>query len=162
MGDRRGRPAMPDELKRLRGTDQPCRMSGDSDLEGLNYLDKVASPAWLTTEGKRIFRAKSRQLSALRMLTDMDIDQLAIYASSYAMVMEAIEALQKEGAVIVSETENGVRREANPYNKIYHDNIKVVNQIGSQFGFTPVSHVTIISKLPGKPSATKNDFDDFI
>lgn len=157
-----GRPRKPDVVKQLQGTLQKCRALDLSkeNMNGLSILDDVKPPVWLTKNAKRIFKEKASQLMSIKVLTPVDIDLLSIYSNSYAIIVEAVNDIATRGAVIEINTDKGSLVVANPYSKIYNDNVKIVNQIASQFGFSPSSRSSILA-LAQRREKTKDDFDDF-
>lgn len=146
-------------LKVLRGTNQPCRDVSTQDLRPLEFVPKP--PKELSRDVKKIFAAKAAQLVMLRVLTELDIDELIIYATSLATVAEAEKHLIEEGRVILIKDEDGniLSQEINVWNKIYKDNVAIVNSIGVKFGFSPASRASILSSIPKREK--KDEFDDF-
>lgn len=158
-----GRNKTPDALKRLRGTDQRCRLSGDDSMtDALSSLSEAKPPAWLTTVGKKIYREKAQQLISIGVLTELDLGLLAMYANSYSLAVDAIVQIGKQGKAATVKNDEGqvVSFLLNPYLKIYTDNIKIINTIGSQFGFSPSSRASIMA-LAAKREGPADDFDEF-
>lgn len=154
-----GRPRKSDEQKRLSGTLQPCRASGT--INGLDTLSDVKPPSWLTKQAKVVFRQKATQLMSIKVLTQLDVDALVLYAAAYAEVVAALEALDVEGRVCRKiDKEGNEVLSVSPWVKIYTENIKVVNQIGGQFGFTPSSRASITAMANGG-KVVKDEFDEF-
>lgn len=158
-----GRPRKPDAVKRVQGTLQKCRAQEPApEVAALTPLDKVTPPAWLTPEAKNIFKVKAKQLISLRVLTAVDIDMLALYASSYAQAANAVSMITRDGGVTRLFNDEGlpIGVIVNPYVKIYNDALKAVNQIGGQFGFTPATRKAMVEAMP-KEQGPKDDFDSF-
>lgn len=146
----KGRKAIPNQLKSLRGTNQPVRMRQEYKNE---VITKVTAPRELNKRAKKIYRDKANQLIAMKVLNSTDLDQLLIYANSFDMLLESIEKL-KEGKFKTIYDENGniIRFVENPFLKIYRDMVMIVNKIGSDFGFSPVSR----QKLSTQKEAPKS------
>lgn len=92
------------------------------------------------------------QLIPLRILTPLDRAALASYCAAYAMWAEAIEAIQKYGAMVKSPSGFPVQ---SPYVSIANRQTEIMIRIASEFGFTPASRSRIAA--PAEP--TPNLFD---
>jgi P27 family predicted phage terminase small subunit len=151
----KGRKALPNAVKKLRGTDQPCRMNETIDVPAIGSIDQVVDVRKLkvlkTRRSKQIFKEKANQLIRLKILTEIDFEQLAIYANSLDMLFDCIDELSK-GKFQEVHDENGrvLRFIQNPYLKLYREMIDVVNRIGSDFGFSPVSRMKLKTKQEEK------------
>ncbi len=150
----KGRKAIPDALKSLRGTNQPVRMRGENNS---SIILKVSAPPELNTRAKKIYREKANQLIALKILTPADLDQLLIYSSSFDMLLESIEKL-KEGKFKSVHDDDGklIRFVENPYFKIYRDMTVIVNKIGGEYGFSPVSRQKLSIPKGEKPASEED------
>lgn len=153
-----GRKPTSDALKNARGTLQPCRARGDGMIA---TVSNVVAPAWLPSKAKKIFLEKANSLSLLGVLTALDIDQLALYANARYEVEEAIKIINKEGRFNTVYDDEGrvIATVPNPYIKHMNDQIKVLLQIGSNFGFSPASRSSITKEMQQKEQ--KDDFSDF-
>lgn len=152
----KGRKALPDAVKRLRGTDEKRRMRG----EGLQ-TEKVTSTelamsgvgynSLSTDRARSIFTDKCNQLISLNILAPQDLDQLSIYADAldkfYICIEELDKGMFKE---VYDENGNIIRFISNPYLKLYKDLVVIINRIGSDFGMSPVSRMKIKAE-PDKP-----------
>lgn len=155
----KGRPKILDEVKRLRGTDQPCRMSGGSDqTEKLTNINQITSTAKLkvlkTKRAKDIFKTKANQLIALGVLTEMDIEHLALYAFSLDFVFTCM-------TDIMDNVDSGERmmdgiavKEVNTMFKAFD----YVNRLGAEFGFTPMSR----QKMNQSPKEEEDELTQFL
>lgn len=143
-----GRNKIPDALKIARGTDQPCRMSGEV---GVVPLTSVKAPKFLKGYAKKVYEQTAQQLCSCRILTAWDLEQLSMYAINVGRAVEAEEKLSKEGAVVTVKTKQGSISAPSPWFKIQKESIAVATTIAQQFGLTPVSRVRIAQMLtPGK------------
>ena len=161
----KGRKATPDTVKMLRGTDQPCRMSGSVDnADKITDIKRILSTSRLkllpTKRAKEIFKTKANQLIALGVLTELDIEHLAVYANSLDVLFTCMEGMRepaqekrdKEGQLIGYVT----RPEAKMYKQMVDD----VNRIGAEFGFTPVSRQKINQAPPEEKDPFKQLLDN--
>ena len=137
----KGRPKILDEVKKLRGTDQPCRMSGNSDS-----AEKLTS--------KDIFKTKANQLIALGVLTELDLEHLALYAFSLDFVFTCM-------TNIMDNVDTGERMLDGVSGKEVSMMFKAfdyVNRLGAEFGFTPMSR----QKINQSPKEEEDELAQFL
>jgi len=151
----KGRKKIPDTLKQLRGTDQPCRLSGNNNIDPIANIDEIVDSGQLRVlknkRAKDIFKEKANQLIQLKVLTSMDFEQLAIYANNVDMMFTCMTELKKgKFKEIYDEEGRIIRYVENPYLKLYKDLIPLINKMASEFGFSPVSRM----KFNHKPEET--------
>jgi P27 family predicted phage terminase small subunit len=91
------------------------------------------------------------ELSALRLLTNLDRAALAAYCGAYALWAEATAQIQKYGAMIKSPTGFPIQ---SPYLAIANRQAEIMMRIASEFGFTPASRSRsrIATPSPHEPS----------
>lgn len=143
----RGRKPISNALKSLRGTDQKIRLRNEEKVE---TLTKVSVPAVLKSKrAKKIFRDKAKQLIERRILSVNDIEQLTIYSYSLDTVFECMENLE-EGKFKALKDDKGriYKFVENPYLPLYRQMVDIVNKIGSDFGFNPVSRSKVKASEP--------------
>lgn len=153
-----GRKAIPDQIKKARGTLQPCRATNGGKIA---TISAVTPPSWLPKEAKKIFKDKCNMLAAYKVLTPLDLDQLAIYANSMSEAMISIEKINTQGrfTVIQDDYGNVINYVANPYIKHLAEQIKVINKLGSEFGFSPASRSSIEKSMVKDDD--RDEFSDF-
>lgn len=153
-----GRKPLSDAVKKARGTLQPCRARGDAQIA---TVSDVPAPSWLPAKAKKIFLEKAQMLSCLGVLTPLDIDQLALYANARMEVENAIRVINKEGHFnnVYDDEGRVIGTVPNPFIKHMNDQIKMLLQIGSNFGFSPASRSSITKEMVQKEQ--KDDFSDF-
>jgi len=129
----KGRKALPREIKQLRGTLKKSRDTGEI------TTDKITD-----RRSREIFREKANQLIKLNILTDIDLEQLAVYAYSLDILFDCMDEISK-GKFREVYDDNGhiIRFIQNPYIKLYREMIEVCNKIGGDFGFNPVSRAKL-------------------
>ena len=88
-------------------------------------------------------------LAALRLLTSLDRAALAAYCGSYALWAEAMEAIQKFGAMVKSP--NGYPIQS-PYVAIANRQAEIMMRIASEFGFTAGKPEPDCNALPAEPT----------
>lgn len=151
-----GRNRLPDNIKKARGTLQKCRMEN---TVGLELVEEVKAPTWLTNDAKKIFREKANMLIAYRVLSSLDIDQLAIYSAKMAEIKECQKQIDESGkfSTVYNDEGNIVAFLPNPYIKLQQDAIKVVTAIAPKFGFSPADRKALAA--PEKDD--RDEFTDF-
>lgn len=156
----KGRKPIPSQLKKLRGTDQPCRTKNELEPEVVENVDSIKSAKQLTLlktrRAKDIFKQKANQLLNLKILTELDYEQLAIYANSLDMLFTCIAELKKgHYEEIHDEHGNLLRYVENPYLKLYKDMTTLCNKMAGDFGFTPISRIKFNIEPDDKPDFLK-------
>jgi len=159
-----GRKKIPNELKKIRGTDQPCRMDNENNFDTIQDIEQITNANQLkvlkSKRAKDIFKQKANQLMQLKLLTELDLEQLAVYANNMDMIFKCIQELKK-GHFKEIHDENGylLRYIENPYLKMYRDLLTVTNKMAGDFGFNPISR----NKFTIEPPKEKdNPFKEFI
>jgi P27 family predicted phage terminase small subunit len=153
-----GRNPLPDKVKQVRGTERKSRKRGDVG-QTVELLD-VKVPAHLKGEAKKIYELKVRQCFAMGILSEIDVDALAIYAWEYSELLRLAAELKDEGYVQTVEIKNGSEVKINPKEKVVARKIATVNALGSQFGWSPVSRMRL--QAIAKEEEKKDDFQMLI
>jgi P27 family predicted phage terminase small subunit len=89
------------------------------------------------------------ELAPLRILTQLDRAALASYCGAYALWAEAMEAIQKYGAMVKSPTGYPIQ---SPYLGIANRQTEIMMRIASEFGFTPASRSRIATPQHEEPT----------
>lgn len=155
----KGRKATPDAVKMLRGTDQPCRMSGIVDNAcKVTDIKRILSTSRLkllpTKRAKEIFKTKANQLIALGVLTELDIEHLAVYANSLDVLFTCMEGMREPAQAKYDKEGQLIGYVTRPEAKMYKQMVDDVNRIGAEFGFTPVSR----QRINQAPTEDKDPF----
>ena len=155
----KGRKPIPNELKILRGTNQPCRMKPAIEADLISEINQIVDlknfKVLQSKRAKDIFIQKANQLIKLKLLTDMDIEQLVVYAGSLDILFTCMKEMKKGMFKELHDDFGKVKGYlANPYIKQYREMIEITNRIGSDFGFSPVSRM----KLKAEKEDEKDPF----
>lgn len=146
----RGRIPTPTRMKQL---------TGNPGKRPLNPNEPQPEPALpecppeLGPVAQREWQRLIEQLEPLRILTHLDRAALASYCGAYALWAEAMEAIQKYGAMIKSPQGFPIQ---SPYLAIANRQTEIMMRIASEFGFTPASRSRISAPAEHTPSL----FDD--
>jgi P27 family predicted phage terminase small subunit len=101
----------------------------------------VECPPELSPIARQEWHRLAPELATADRLTPFDRGPLAAYCTAYALWVEAVDALQKYGAMIKSPTGYPVQ---SPYLSTANRQVEIMIRIASEFGFTPASR----SRLP--------------
>lgn len=159
----KGRKPLPDAVKKLRGTDQPCRMSGVVDTaDKITDIKMITSTARLkllpTKRAKDIFKSKANQLIAMGVLTMMDIEHLAVYANSLDVLFSCMEGMREAATPKHNKDGELIGYVPRPEIAMYKQMVEHVNRIGAEFGFTPMSR----QRINQQDVEEKNPFEELI
>jgi len=147
-----GRRPLPSAIKKLRGTDQPCRMNeNEPDPEPL----PPDPPSHLSKEAKKYWKETFKLLAGVGVLPEMDGDTLSLYCETKAKWVYAKKQLEKDGLVIIAQSGFPVQ---NPWLQICNKAFDQMMKILTEFGMTPSSRTRIKVELPEKEP---NPFDIF-
>ena len=142
-----GRKPLPQEVLNLRGTDRRDRqrptVSTGKELAEIR-LWSVQGYSELTPRAKSIYRKVARAANALKILTEVDLLQLVMYAREYDWALDAM-AKEREVGVMYSTTDKdgNVIWHSNPARGVVDSAIRNINKIGTNFGFSPVDRQRI-------------------
>jgi P27 family predicted phage terminase small subunit len=143
----KGRPPKSNALKKLQGTDQPCRMRDELSVEPIkDPILKIPKGSPLKTKRARsIYKEKANQLIALRVLTPLDMEQLAMYSWLLDELFTCWEIVSEKGRFMerFDDIGNLIAYVPNPYYTQIKQLTELVNKIGGELGFSPVSRQKI-------------------
>lgn len=138
----KGRKALPNKVKELRGTDQPVRMIDEVEYE---RITKISVPRILTTtRARKIYRERSQVLINMQLLQEPDQDLLVAYANTLDLYYQAIE-LQKDQELVLEmiNTKGQTMKVISPYIKLQKELLDIVNKLSGHFGFSPSSRASL-------------------
>lgn len=138
----KGRKPISNAVRKLHGTERADRMRKELIVPILGTVDVRKIKALHTKRSREIFTVKANQLITQGILTEMDTEALVIYANSLDMLFECVENL-KEGKFKTVVSDKGISYVPNPYLKLYKEMVEIVNKVGADFGFNPVSRLRI-------------------
>ena len=107
----KGRKKLPDSIKALRGTDQPCRMTDKPAVQGATVikLPKVG----LKGTAKKVFAVVATELMHNNLLDVYGVDMVVAYAREMALYHDMMAEIEKEGVTIEVMTKTGVVTQIN-------------------------------------------------
>jgi len=143
----KGRKIIPDELKKIRGTDQPCRLRPNS-LKIRDLINLPMVPRQLKGVSKDFYRSVGYTLLKTGILNSVNLQtfiELCFYVGLIHMYMDLMNI-----AITVEEFKD--------IQKLLTDAVRIRNILASEFGLTPASAGKIIQ--PKKEE--KNRLDKFL
>jgi P27 family predicted phage terminase small subunit len=147
----KGRKAIPDALKKMKGTDQPVRMKNTAQVEAIEKLPPP--PKWLPDLAKKLYRMKGKELVNQQIISVNDIDLFLMYCFEYGRYLEATESITKMGNAN-DQIDSDIKkyRLLEEVRKTSFDRAK---SIAVEFGFTPASRSRV------NPAGQKEQLTDF-
>lgn len=148
-----GRPPKPAAIRELEGHrgHRPIR-HGPKTIPVI----RARPPAWLDATAKRIWRDHSPELERLGMLTKVDLARLAGFCKAYSRYLQAEEALDGYDSMTYM-TDTG-QIKPRPEVNIAQTYLRIANQIGNEFGFSPSGRTRIDTP---QPDPGENDFAEY-
>jgi P27 family predicted phage terminase small subunit len=142
----KGRPPTPVALHRAQGTYRADRHGGTPEPKAA----VPKAPAWLDKEAKKVWRYFSARLAAVKVLTELDREALAIYCTSAARLAKAEKAIATTGEVIKSPAGFA---QPNPWIGIAQKCQEMMLRYGQELGLSPSAR----ARLRISPETTDND-----
>ncbi len=137
---RSGPPPLPTALKVLRGTLRADR-ANPTEPAALP-VSSVAAPAWLSDEGRKVFRRLARQLAAIRVIAETDLPLLGLLADQWAVYFESRRFLkeQKSDVYTLRDADGNVRAIMPfPQVSIRNKAALAIARLSAEFGLSPSS-----------------------
>ncbi len=140
----KGRPPKPTALKRMAGTDQPCRIN-ENEMQVSQLANIPDAPMLLNDYGQREFEIVCAELHSKRMLHLVDLSLVTAYANEMGLYVEMEQKLKQVGRIDEFYNEDGAltKRQAKPEQRIANDALAKALKIACQFGLTPSARTRI-------------------
>jgi P27 family predicted phage terminase small subunit len=138
MARKPGTKPTPRNLRIVRGMDRPDRQNDD---EPVLPISIPHPPEYLTDSQQNIFTDMARKLARMRVMSDADIDALAIYAVNFIEMVDANERIREMGLVVRAPKTNVPMH--NPFLSIRNNAQKTCLTILTEFGMTPSSRTRV-------------------
>lgn len=157
----KGRKAISDNDKRLRGTDQPCRMT-ESNLPATiscNSSLQTLPRSGLKGTAKKVYMIVGTELFNRGILDTLGLDLVIAYCREMGLYHDMMRELEKEGMTIKVETKHGYTTQVNPKRKIAENALSAAKALAGDFGLTPTSRARVLALVAN--AVKKDDFADF-
>jgi len=148
-----GRKPLPDNVKRLRGTDQPSRMNPDAPQAGTDELQFI--PDELSEPAKKHWATIRPQLVESGVATNLDRGSLILLCETWATFLEAVKNVRSKGILVIGRHGEPVR---NPYLRVVNESTHALTRLFAEFGMTPSSR-TRVTSTGRKPSGGGSVYD---
>ena len=153
----KGRKKIPDEVKSLRGTDQPCRVAGQAPASGTTV---VALPkTGLKGTAKKVFAVVATELINKNLLDVVGVDLVVAYCREMGLYHDMMRDIEREGVTVDVITKNGVVTQINPKRKVAEGALSAAKALAAEFGMTPSSRSRVAALL--NENMVKDDFAEF-
>lgn len=156
----KGRKKISDESKRLRGTDQPCRM--DSSVPAIATVSAVGTlpKSGLKGTAKKIYALVGTEMLSKGLLDVVNIELLVAYCREMGLYKDMMHDLEQEGFTVSVETKSGATiTQINPKRKIAESALSAAKVLASEFGISPASRARVAAMIAGVQK--KDDFAEF-
>lgn len=159
-----GRKAMPIQLHLLQGnknrlTKKEIEQRVEAEKRLKPRANKVKPPAWLSDEAKKEFKRIVKEMQDLDLLTNIDVDALALYCDAYVNYIECTRIIAEEG-LMVEYTNKAAETNKVPHplltkKKQLHEQMK---SLAAEFGLTPAARAKLaIAKEDKKPKTEEEE-----
>ena len=150
----RGRPRVPDTIKRLQGTDRKDRQVPAVEFTKITVAPKPEM--WLEAKAKSYFTNLCQLLIDKELLTDGNVTLVLMMAQEFATYEKAAKELKKSGYTVKA----GAQRDdkASPWITIRNESLKNYMSIATRFGLDPISAM----KVPNGKTEDKDPFDEML
>jgi len=155
-----GRNAKPIELVLLNGKSHKTKKEIEhrKQHEIKPPKNRIESPEWLCDVAKKEWDEIQGDLIELGLLSNIDVNQLAIYCDAYAKYIDATGKINKFGLVIKHTNKSGATNVVtNPHVQIAGKYADLINKFSNEFGLTPSSRAKIA--IPKKEEREKSEFE---
>ena len=103
-------------------------------------LKSLRAPGSLSPQARKYWRVVVKQLSAAKIITELDVPALILYCEAYAQWAHAVHMLDIEGPIIKNADGIPIR---SPYLTIADAQLKQVHKMLTEFGMTPSSRTKV-------------------
>ena len=110
--------------------------------------DRIKAPSWLSTRAKNIFEKMAEEFAGLDILTNVDVNMLALYCDNMAAYITYTEIIKKEG-LMVTVTNNGGYSSEEPHPLVAkkEKTFVMIEKAGSKLGLSPVDRAKLMGIL---------------
>lgn len=133
----RGRPPTPTAVKKLTGNPGKRALTAD---EPAPKPAPTTPPDYLEDDAKSAWMRLAADLSALGLLTTVDVDALAAYCVNFARWKAAEKKVFADGPVLMTADGNYYQ---NPYLAVANRALREMEKLGAEFGFSPAARVRL-------------------
>lgn len=151
-----------DQVKGHRTKDEIAdRKEKEEALNSRLSRDKIKPPTWLSKEGKSFFKKLVVEFEHSELLTNLDVNALAVYCDAYCRMLDLRKDVEANGRTLTNHNSSGGKTfVANPSLTALNATIKTLQSYESKFGLT-VYDRTRIALSDSKPEEDDEVTRDF-
>lgn len=149
MGER-GPAPKPTTLKKLHGTYRPDRAPEKEAAPNRASGDQLKAPDWLTWRAKDKWEELALRLHSLGLLTEIDLDTLALYCTAWSNWRDAEEAVREHGAT--TEAQSGYQA-VSPHVTRAKNHLAELIKLGGLLGLSPSAR----TRIEAAPEASQDE-----
>lgn len=151
----RGRKAIPDHLKLVKGTAQPSRLNPNPPKQSASMPEP---PDWLSDRAAEWFRRTTAILDGMGIASADHVDMLSLAATRYDEVLDCTAVIEDMGRTMFVVTISGSKiPKARPEVAMRNEAMRHLQSLLAEFGLSPSS----VSKVSAPPGDRGNPFDEF-
>lgn len=113
--------------------------------------DKIIAPSWLDTGAKKIFETVVEVMKPTSVLTNADVDLIAIYSDTYYDYLSFKRRIKKMGVA--------VKGKVNPFVRQKQKAGELMNKYANQLGLTPAARASLAIHLAEDSEEGEEDFE---
>ena len=153
-----GRRPISNELKKLKGTDQPCRMREEVKFEAITRIPPP--PRYFNKYSKKLYKTTCNKLAFLGLLSDINLPIVIGYASMMGKYLEAEEELASTGRLFETFNEKTGEKKIvrQPLDRMATEYLDSARKYAVELGITPSS----MSRVKPAETKKKNKLDQYI
>jgi len=156
----KGRKATPDSIKKMKGTDQPCRLD-KVDTGSLPVITKLPQPKGLTPKGRKLYKQIGTYLMNMGILTELNFAHFYQYIKETELYLATMDSMPKAEDMIhrITDKNFNVYTKVKAMRKLAQDALNNSRSLGAEFGLTPTAQAKILGMVSKKP---ENPLDIFL
>lgn len=139
----KGRKKKPIEIKELQGTLRPDRVIDHMKPVAVTALVPPPAGVELDAHAKQVWMNTADLLSRHRVLTEGDLDALAVYCLATSRFWAAQKEIDALGLVMAIETKQGLIYRRNPAVDVASQQWTIISNLMSRFGLTPADRQNV-------------------
>jgi P27 family predicted phage terminase small subunit len=158
----KGRKALPDNAKRMKGTDQPCRLDDPGgQAMTLPVISKLPPARNLGKHGRKIYRQVGTMLMNLGILNEINFNHFYQYIRETELYISTMEEMPTAEEMIhdITDKQGNLTTKVKAMRNIAQDALNNSRSLGAEFGLTPQAQSKILGRLTKKES---NPLDSFM
>jgi P27 family predicted phage terminase small subunit len=110
--------------------------------------DNIKAPYWLSTRAKNIFNKLVAEFEGMNLITNVDVNMIALYSDAFASYIDYTERIKKDGIIVTSLNNGGFEQEdVNPLIAKKEKAFAMIEKAGSKLGLSPVDRAKMVGLM---------------